>query len=192
MEPLTSEFWVNEAALLYQIVFEIVDEAATTAALSAAQGVIQALLGVRVPDVDYGLLNEAAHLYAQNHTFALVSGITSTSRAALQDEFTAWIASGQPLPALSDALLPMFGPVRADMIATTEITRVYADSNVIGWRELGVDAQKWQTAVDETVCPICVPRHGKEYQLGDPEGTPPGHIRCRCWVQPVVKVPEWV
>lgn len=192
MEPLTSDFWINEAALLYQIVFEIVDEAATVATLNAAQGVIQALLGVGLPTVDYGLLNEAAHVYAQNHTFGLVSGITDTSRKALQDAFTDWIASGEPLPALSDDLMTMFGPVRAEMIAATEITRVYADSNVMGWRELGVDAQKWQTAVDETVCPICVPRHGKEYQLGDPEGTPPGHVNCRCWIQPVVKVPEWV
>lgn len=192
MEPLTSNFWLTEAALLYQWVFDIVDEAAEKGVLNAAMGVIQMLLGVTAPSIDYDLLNEAAHAYARQHAFDLVTGVTETSQRALQREFTEWIASGEPLPKLTERIAPMFGKVRADMIASTEITRVYADSNIIGWREYGVDAQKWQTAVDDIVCEICGPKHGKEYQLGDPDGTPPGHPRCRCWIQPVIKIPEWV
>lgn len=189
MEPLTSNFWLTEAALLYQIVFDIVDEAAERGALNAVQAIVQMLLNVQMPDVDYDLLNEAAHLYAQNHTFSLVSGITQTSQRALQDAFTEWIASGRPLPALTDGLASMFGPVRADMIAATEITRVYANSNIMAWRELGVDAQRFQTAVDDVVCPRCSPFAGKEYPLGDVEHTPPIHVRCRCYLQPVVRIP---
>lgn len=192
MEPLTSNFWLTEAALLYQVVFDIVDEAAERGALNAAMGVIQALLGVQPPGVDFDLLNEAAHNYAAQQTFSLVTGITETSRKALQAEFTEWIASGQPLPALVDALAPMFGPVRADMIASTEITRAYANSNILAWREFGVDAQKWQTAVDDIVCPQCGPLHNQEYPLGDVDHTPPIHPRCRCYLAPVVRVPEWV
>lgn len=194
MEPLTSNFWLTEAALLYGLVFDIVDEAAERGALNAAMAVVQMLLGVTAPAVDYDLLNEAAHEYARRHAFELVTGVTETSKTALQREFAEWIASGEPLPKLTERIAPMFGKVRADMIASTEITRVYAESNVIGWREFGVDAQRWQTAADEIAreCPICGPKHGQEYQLGDPDGTPPGHVRCRCWIQPVVKIPEWV
>lgn len=194
MEPLTSNFWLTEAALLYGLVFDIVDEAAEKGVLNAVMDVIQALLGASPPTIDYDVLNEAAHAYARQHAFELVTGVTETSQRALQSAFTEWVASGQPLPKLTEAISPLFGPVRANMIATTEITRVYANSNIIGWREYGVDAQKWQTAADEIAreCPICGPKHGVEYQLGDPDGTPPGHVNCRCWIQPVIKIPEWV
>jgi SPP1 gp7 family putative phage head morphogenesis protein len=192
MEPLTSNFWLTEAALLYSIVLDIVDGAASRGALNAAMAVVQRLLRIGLPEPDYNLLDEAAHRYAETQTFELVTGITETSKRALQREFTEWIASGEPLPKLTERIAPMFGPVRAEMIASTEITRAYADSNIMAWRELGVDAQRWQTAVDDLVCEICGPKHGKEYQLGDPDGTPPGHPRCRCWIQPVIRVPEWV
>lgn len=190
MDPLTSNFWLTEAALLYGLVFDIVDEAVERGALSAAQGIIQMLLNVGLPEVDLDLLNEAAHAYAQQQTFELVSGVTETSRAVLQAHFSEWIASGEPLPKLVEALTPMFGPVRADMIASTEITRAYANSNILAWREYGVDGQRWQTAVDDIVCPQCGPLHGNEYPLGDSEHTPPLHPRCRCWLQPIVKIPE--
>lgn len=190
MEPLTSDFWINEAALLHEIVWEIVEQAASTAAISAAQGVIQQLLGVGAPAVDFNLLNAAAYEYAQAHTFALVSQITATTQKALQAALTEWIYSGEPLPALIEKLTPMFGPVRAEAIAVTEITRVYAESNIIGWRQYGVDAQKYNTAVDDTVCPICQPHQGHEYPLGQADATPPLHVRCRCWLQPVIKLPR--
>lgn len=192
MEPLTSSFWANEAALLYAVVFDIVEEAAQRGVLNAARGIIQQLLRIGLPEPDYRLLNEAAYRYAERHTFELVGGITDTSKRALQREFAEWIESGEPLPKLTERIKPLYGPVRANMIAVTEITRAYADSNVMAWRELGVDAQKWQTTVDEDVCEICAPKHGQEYQLGDPDGTPPGHVNCRCWIQPVIRVPEWV
>ena len=60
MEPLTSNFWLTEAALLYTVVFDIVDDAARAGVLNAASQLIQMLLGVQEIEVDYGLLNEAA------------------------------------------------------------------------------------------------------------------------------------
>lgn len=189
MEPLATDFWLTEAALLHSLVYEIVEEAATQAAINAVGGVLQALLNVREPDVDYGLLNEAAHALAQQHAFDMVSGVTETSRRALQREFADWIASGEPLPALVDKLAPLFGPVRAEAIAVTEVTRVYHRSNVATWREFGVDAWTYRTAVDEIVCSQCAPLHGREFQLDDEEHAPPIHTRCRCYSQPLVKLP---
>ena len=192
MEPLTSDFWANEAALLYGLVFDVVDAAAEAGLLNAVQGIVQQLLGVPRPEVDWELLNEAAHTYARQHSFDLVSQVTNTSRGALQTALSEWIYSGEPLDALVNNLTPMFGPVRANMIAVTEITRVYAQSNIIGWRAYGVDAQRYNTAVDDIVCDICAPHHGQEYPLGQAEATPPLHVNCRCWLQPVVKLPEVV
>lgn len=192
MEPLTSNFWLTEAALLYGLVFDIVDEAAERGVLSAVMDVVQALLGASPPTIDYDVLNEAAHAYARQHAFELVTGVTETSQRALQNAFTEWVASGQPLPKLTEAISPLFGPVRADMIASTEITRVFHNSNVIGWREFGVDAWEFQTAVDDIVCPKCGPLHGKEFPLDETENAPPVHVRCRCYSKPVIKIPEWV
>lgn len=188
MEPLTSDFWLNEAALLHDVVWDIVEEAATTAAINAAQGVIQQLLGVGAPAVDFNLLNAAAYEYAQSHAFALVSQITATTQAALQTAMAEWIYSDEPLPALIDKLAPMFGPVRAEAIAVTEITRIYAHSNIIGWRQYGVNTVRYNTAVDDVVCPICQPHQGHEYAIEQGDIVPPLHVRCRCWLQPVVKI----
>lgn len=190
MEPLTSNFWLTEAALLYGLVFDIVEEASQKGALSAAQGILQMLLGVHTPEVDLNLLNEAAHAYAQQHTFELVSGVTETSQKVLQAQFSEWIASGEPLPKLVDALAPMFGPVRADMIASTEITRAYHNSNVLAWKEYGADGWTYQTAVDDIVCPICGPLHDREFPLDETENAPPVHPRCRCFSKPRIRVPE--
>lgn len=192
MDPLGSDFWVDEAAMLYSLVFEIVDEAAAAGVYFAVKDVLQQLLGVRVPEVDYDLLNERAHAFARAHSFSLVRSVTETSQRALQEAFGQWIASGEPLPALIAQIEPLFGPVRAEMIAVTEITRVYAESNIIGWREVGVDGMRFQTAVDDVVCEKCAPFHGQEYELGDVEHTPPIHVRCRCYLQPIVRIPEWV
>jgi len=85
---------------------------------------------------------------------------------------------------------PLFGSVRAEAVAVTEVTRIFHASNVIGWRELGVDAWAFQTAVDEIVCPICEPLHGKEFHLEDTENSPPRHPRCRCFSKPIVRLPK--
>jgi SPP1 gp7 family putative phage head morphogenesis protein len=191
MEPLTTSFWLNEAALLHALVFEIVEEAARAGAYFGVRQVVQMLLGVREPAVNYDLLNERAFQYAQQASFDLVSGVTETSRRALQAEFSEWIGSGDPLDALTEKLAPLYGPVRADMIAATEVTRIYAESNIIGWRETGmVDGQRFQTAYDDIVCPICQPLNGEESAIGQSDHTPPLHVRCRCYLQPVVKVPK--
>ena len=85
----------------------------------------------------------------------------------------------------------MFGEIRAEMIAITEATRAFSEGNIQEWLASGVvDGIKWMTAEDELVCPICEPLDGKEGSLTDGiEGLkPPAHVRCRCWLEPVMKV----
>jgi hypothetical protein len=74
---------------------------------------------------------------------------------------------------------------RAQLVARTEITNTIsrAEQGVIDTFETDIDTEKiWYTKLDERVCPICRPRHGK------PQGTnweipPPAHPRCRCEVK---------
>lgn len=184
------EFWLDEAERLYEVLVGVVSKIVKSAVTAALDQLLGTIAGIGVPEIDYDLINEAAELYARQYTFELVSGLTETNQSLLQDSIADWITSGRPLPELISDLEPWFGPVRADLIATTEVTNIYAESNVQAWASTGVvDGQRWQTAYDDIVCPTCEPLHGKVFELGDPDGTPAKHPRCRCWIQPYVVVP---
>lgn len=108
-----------------------------------------------------------------------------------------WIRSGEPLDVLESKLEQYYSPERAQRIATTEVTKLYAEGNQAAWKASGtVSMNKWMTAQDERVCPICRPLAGMKVQLGENGFTtekgglgitgPPAHINCRCWLQPIV------
>jgi SPP1 gp7 family putative phage head morphogenesis protein len=77
------------------------------------------------------------------------------------------------------------------LIATTEITRAYAEANQIAGEALakefeGVPVVKiWYTNEDDKVCPICGEFDGKEIPIDESFGegvkNPPAHPNCRCW-----------
>ena len=77
----------------------------------------------------------------------------------------------------------LFGPIRASMIAQTEITR----ASVMGERSIALELEKvgirmipiFATSSDEKVCPICAPLNGKEVTE---DLFPPRHVNCRCWL----------
>ena len=94
------------------------------------------------------------------------------------------------IPQLKKRLIPLFGEKRADLIASTEVTRAYAEGNLTAWKETGfTEGKEWVTANDELVCPLCGPLDGEVVPInGDfSDGThaPPRHPRCRCGVSPV-------
>jgi len=175
--------------------------------LTAAGRALQDMLQWTVNDaqarfavsVDWTLVNAAALEWAREYTIVLSDQIISTTTSATHQAIQNWIESGASLPELTKALEPIYGEKRAELIATTEITRIFAEANKRLWKELGIVKQmRWNTAHDERVCPICAPLHGKTVEL---EGgtwrvkvgrkwrevaAPPAHPRCRCWLTPVV------
>ena len=45
---------------------------------------------------------------------------------------------------------------RAELIASTEATKAYAEGNLLAWRSVpGVTGKEWRAANDEKVCPVC-------------------------------------
>jgi len=80
-----------------------------------------------------------------------------------------------------------FGPNRVENIAVTETTGAASAAG-----EIAVDAtvgrneeDRWFTAEDQRVCPICAPLNGKtrsNWSRFFPDG-PPAHPRCRCWIE---------
>ena len=145
--------------------------------------------------VDYTLVNEAAMHWANQYTFELVTKINETSIRGLQQAISGYFVEAQTqaelaaqLQGFKDRTGRLFGPVRAEMIARTEVTRAAVEGERATVREADKELTKhgiepmipvWQTRNDSVVCPICGPKHNKEIKDGE---YPPAHPRCRCWI----------
>lgn len=144
---------------------------------------------------DWTMANQRAADWVQDYTFELVSGIERTTQARLRTAVSEWIENGRPLSSLVRDLDATFGRGRAELIASTEVTRAFAEANELAMRESGIaEGMEWRTAEDERVCPICGPLADQRVEFGQPfevDGQqidrPPAHPRCRCWIVPVVR-----
>lgn len=174
-----ASFWDTASENLRAVVQPVLQE------LYLAQA--QAVLGTISIGVDWALVNQAAIEWAQKYTFELVKGITARSAETLQTALGGFFQRPTTLAELEAQLAGTFGPVRAETIAVTEITRAAAegDQGVID-RLLkdnpGIQTvDTWQTNNDDRVCLICGPRNGKKRGTNWTEN-PPAHPRCRCTV----------
>jgi len=155
----------------------------------------EVLLGVAIDQATAAMLDSVAFAdvereydfaarWARDYSYELVRGINDTTARQLQNIFARARAESWPREQLVDRIARIFGSSRAEAIATTELTRAYSQGTDIARQiiaESGVElVHVWQTAVDERVCPICAPRHGREQGDGW-DSLPPAHVNCRCW-----------
>jgi len=149
--------------------------------------------------MDYTMLDAAALEFARTYSYGLIKGIENTTRDIVAKAISAFIETpGFTIGDIMD-LLP-FGPVRAQMIAVTEVTRAFASGQMLAGRELenqypGVPVVKtWFTNNDEFVCDICEPLDGAEVPLDEPfesgDDEPPAHVNCRCWMEVSTKIED--
>lgn len=175
LENVPVEFWADHAKEMQDALIPFGERVYMDAA--------ERMLAEIPIGVDWALVNEAAINWAETYTYNLVSGINETSRRAISRAVSQFFRGDLNMGQLRDRLGRIYSPVRADMIAQTEVTR----ASVEGERALVREVEKygirmvpiWQTSNDELVCPICSPRHGKPITN---EEYPPAHPRCRCWV----------
>ena len=143
------------------------------------------ILNAQPIGVDWGIVNQNAASWARQSSFELVSRLTDTSRKLLQDSVARFFEEQMTIGDLRRLLTPTFGPVRASLIASTEVTRAAVQGEMDFVRLLGDQGAPmvaiWQTSADELVCPICSPRNQRRRGDGWTE-PPPAHPRCRCWV----------
>jgi len=100
----------------------------------------------------------------------------------------------------------ILSPVRAEMIARTEIANVMNRTELESYKRAGILQKRWRTSRDERVCQWCAPLDNTivateetfsqtaKASKGAKEITytkqaPPLHIRCRCFLQAVED--EW-
>lgn len=156
--------------------------------LNAVEGGILLLAGL---EVNLDAVNQRIIHYARTYRDTWLHRINSTTRETVQDAVTEWLKVGDKLDTLKAVLENTFSKVRAERIAVTEVTRLYAQGNQMAWRESGmVDKFKFMTAEDDKVCPICndYGKGDKEYPLEDLDAMIPAHVNCRCWAKPVVNI----
>lgn len=136
-----------------------------------------------------------AAVWASRHAGDLFDKIDGTTRDAVREAVSAFIQTeGMTLANVVD-LLPL-DESRATSIAVTEITRAFAQGELIAGDEMraeypGVAVRKtWFTNADDRVCSICGPMDGQDVDLdgvfyggdGEKYTEPPTHPNCRCWI----------
>lgn len=152
---------------------------------------IKALLPIKQDGVGiaWDVINERARAWAQQYAVDLATGVVDTTRRGIGDVLAQFFAGNATMADLEAKVAQLFGPVRAQMIAITEVTRAASEGEQEFSRELeamGLQVTHiWETNDDPAVCTICEPRDGK--QRGDGwEDFPPAHVGCRCWINTVV------
>lgn len=143
------------------------------------------IVGQPAIGVSWDLVNLEASRWARSYTFDLVRGIANTTRDALQEKVGAYFEIPTPIGVLKDSIGEIFDPVRADMIAITEVTRAATMGEVavvnLLESESGIEMEAvFHTVNDERVCTRCGPLNGKVVESDD---YAPLHPRCRCVVR---------
>lgn len=173
---------------------------------------VEYFLGVRkapvtVDGVDWDMINVNALQWVMGggemgtglgtgYANALAETMAQTTENGLRTIFSEWINNNLSYDHLVGQLnRTVFGRTRAEMIATTEITRAYAEGNRVAWRNSRViKRMRWQAVGDERTCPLCGPLNQTiaDLQIGFPGGAMPAlHPRCRCWLTPTIDLADF-
>jgi SPP1 gp7 family putative phage head morphogenesis protein len=143
-----------------------------------------------------GAVNQQALQYAESYVTEWLRALDDVLLAAVREAVTTFPSRpGVTVGDIVEILSPYFGEDRAWRIATTETTRIYAESNQIYANELAKEypdfqvIKRYYTNNDDRVCPICAPQNGKEAPHNDEFAipNPPLHVNCRCWTSVTVK-----
>jgi SPP1 gp7 family putative phage head morphogenesis protein len=144
-----------------------------------------------------GSVNRPALEYSQRYVTQWLKDLDEVSSRAVRDALSLFIS--QPGSSLGDVMNILrsggFSEQRAQRIAVTEITRVYAEANQIYAQALAAQYPEFKvqkrffTNVDDRVCPVCAPLDGKVADYNDEFEipNPPLHVNCRCWTAITVK-----
>jgi hypothetical protein len=191
-------FWDGENDLLWASVGDEMRSVALERAVTASIG------NFADPDM-WQMVNEEVLAYTNDYytnadldAEGSIPNLNITARTQFAQAFTEWqrgdfatMGYADGLPQLIRALEPTFGSTRAELVGITETTRIFslaeqAAANANPFVEYIV----YMTAVDEIVCPICVPGNNLavpkgESTFSDGRGFPPRHPRCRCGITSV-------
>jgi SPP1 gp7 family putative phage head morphogenesis protein len=137
--------------------------------------------------------------YMQDYQLDLIKKLTREVRDQLKEQLKRGYIMGDSIPEIAKRLRDtklkkgVWPTVekRAEVIARTEIIRASNQGALAVYRQYDVKRVRWLTALDERVCRICGPLHGKVFPIDNiPFGGPPAHPRCRCFIVPHLATTE--
>lgn len=195
-DPRQYQFWADELGEMWDRLYPV----ALRILFAGAQGGAQALPPGMDALVDWDVFNQSAIDYLNRWGLSTLLDVNKTTQTQTIKAIDEWLKSGRSMRVLIARLEPIFGAARAERIAVTEVTRMFAEGNILAWKSTGyITEKRWRTAMDERVCPICGPLENRVVSI---EGawdvniprreireylfSPPAHVNCRCWLQPVV------
>lgn len=136
---------------------------------------------------DPAIINQQALQWAREFSTEWSQGLTRTTRNQISEAISAFVQTpGMTIGDVRSLIEPAFGPVRADMIASTEVTRAYSQATneiqgLLRQEAPGLETTRVNnTMQDELVCPICGPLEGAPEDEWPDQSGPPWHPRCRC------------
>jgi SPP1 gp7 family putative phage head morphogenesis protein len=171
---------------------------------AARGGIDLAKLQTRL-ELDYGLTNVEAAVWARRYAFDLIKDIDTSTAEVIRSGVRNFIDNPEyTMKDLFELLEPEFGRARAERIATTEVTRAYAQGQQMAGDTLKEQfpdvkvVDTWFTNNDDLVCPLCGPLDGEEREHGElfyaveddqyEDGYPPRHPNCRCWISSTTRL----
>ena len=147
-------------------------------------------------EMDYTLVNEEAAKWASKYAGVLVDQIDKTTISNLRNALDIFIKQpGTTIGDIMTSLGPTYSENRALMIAVTETTNAYSQSELLAGQALQDEypdvlvIKRWYTNNDDRGCDICGPLHMKVVPLaeefihpttGKGYDGPAAHVRCRC------------
>jgi SPP1 gp7 family putative phage head morphogenesis protein len=144
----------------------------------------------------FGVADPAWLKYLDNVENLLITSVDDTTKRWIAGILQEGIENQLTTLELRDLLITEakdISPVRAEMIARTEIANVMNKTELESYRRAGIENHRWRTSRDERVCEICAPldnevvKVGRNFSVG--VDSPPAHVQCRCFLQAVED--EW-
>jgi len=150
-------------------------------------------LGLDGFDVDKNI-----QAYIMSDGLEFCKGVNETTKNKINKQIADGVANGEGTKKIAKRITGIYAEAktsRANNIARTEVAKSTEYGTLEAWKQSEVvESKEWFTALDERVCPICMPLHGKTTKLNkdfsatDGFGlveTPPAHQQCRCVILPV-------
>jgi SPP1 gp7 family putative phage head morphogenesis protein len=182
-DPRQLSFWDPEEQSLWDMLSEPILKVVFAGAKSGVLALPKQLQVL----ADWDSINHSALDYLSKYRIGTIANITKTTRDQTIKAIDGWVRGGEPLKTLEARLAPIYGDTRANRIAVTEVTRMYAEGNTMSWQSTDlVDQATFHTSEDEKVCEICDPLDGEVVDVDDYGRKPPLHTGCRCFQTPVV------
>ena len=197
LSQITSrEFWDEQIGAMFSVMNVKLLMASIRSMFNAIAG-INLFPKTKITDVDLTKVNDLVKEWADTYSYDLVDGINDTTKKLLQEKISNWFGSGMPLAVLIKELSGIYSEGRASFIAQTEVTRAFAQGQLVAWNEMKVPYMRWRTRQDEKVCAICGALDKKIIELSEKSNfslddnadgyLPPAHVSCRCYLEGVVE-----